>query len=215
MLTLYTRMVNIVNIIPFLLEISVLALSCEHVSMVMHLRRASGVDGTVASLKVVLLGRSVWKYNICTFELYKFLFKCFHTYKFMCTSWEEKKKKKTRETFSKLVYTVTLFSLIIPWCNETRGCQRDAAYPELCPSRREALNEKVTSHPPVKEQLPHQSNTWQEEQASLLGTRDALGMGVAMAILLMHMNSQSLTHTHTQRQDAWPLSLGMKDMGRE
>lgn len=98
-----------------------------------------------------------------------------------CAPLEREKKKQNRrdciETFSQLVHILTVFTLIIPWCNETRGCQSDAAYAELCPSRREALNEKVTSHPPVKVQMPHQSNTWQEEQVSLLGTRDALGTG--------------------------------------
>lgn len=72
----------------------------------------------------------------------------------------------------------------------------------------EALNEKVTSHPPVKEQMPHQSIIWQEEQASLLGTQDALGMGVGMALLLMHMNSQihkSFSLTHTQTRGLTPL----------
>lgn len=106
-----------------------------------------------------------------------------------------------RETFSQLVHIPSVFSLIIPWCNETRGCQSDAAYPELCPSRREALNEKVTSHPPVKEQMPHQSNAWQWEQVLVLGAQDELGIGAGMAIKLTHMNSQTLgynanTHTH-------------------
>lgn len=118
------------------------------------------------------------------------------------------------ETFSQLVHILAVLSLIIPWCNETRGCQSDAAYAELCPSRREALKEKVTSHPPVKEQMPHQSNTWQEEQVSLLGTRDALGTVAGMAILLTHMNSQAhrpqshtLTdqHTHTHTRSPTPL----------
>lgn len=114
------------------------------------------------------------------------------------------------ETFSQLVHILAVLSLIIPWCNETRGCQSDAAYAELCPSRREALKEKVTSHPPVKEQMPHRSNTWQEEQVSLLGTRDALGTVAGMAILLTHMNSQAHrpqshtltdqhTHAHTHK----------------
>lgn len=107
------------------------------------------------------------------------------------------------ETFSQLVHIHLVSSLIIPWCNETRGCQCDAAHPELCPSRGEALNEKVTSHPPVKEQMPHQSISWQEEQVSLLGTRDALGVAAGMAIQLTHMNSQAhksrTTHTQTHK----------------
>lgn len=133
----------------------------------------------------------------------------------------EKKNQNRRdctETFSQLVHILAVFSLMIPWCYETRGCQSDAAYTELCPSRREALNEKVTSHPPVKEQMPHQSNTWQEEQVSLLGTRDALGASAGMAILLTHINSQahkSLSHTHKMPDpSAWEWKIWAENRNR-
>lgn len=36
-----------------------------------------------------------------------------------------------------------------------------------------------------------------------------------MAKLLIHMKPLSLTNTHTYTQDAQPLLLEMKDMGRE
>lgn len=36
----------------------------------------------------------------------------------------------------------------------------DVAAMQRAPSRSEALNEKVTWYPPVKEQMPHQSNAW-------------------------------------------------------
>lgn len=123
-----------------------------------------------------------------------FILVCFHTFlrghallwvcacAFACICvW--KRKINPRTSTRRPFHSVSVFSQIIPCCNETRGCQSDAAYPELCPSRGGPLNEKVTSHPPVKEQMPHQSSTWQEEQVSLWGTRDAVGIGAGMAIL--------------------------------
>ncbi|KAF3835934.1 hypothetical protein F7725_028492 [Dissostichus mawsoni] len=86
---------------------------------------------------------------------------------------------ETRETFSQRVHTPSLSE------------QRAAAYAELCPSRREALKEKVTSHPPVKEQMPHQSSTWQDENKSLLGTRDALGVDTGLVVVASTWSSSA------------------------
>lgn len=73
--------------------------------------------------------------------------------------WEREQNRNVHhrfKAFSQLVQTPLIIRQTNPWCNETRGCHSNAVHP----SRREALNEKVTSHPPVKEQMPHQSKTW-------------------------------------------------------
>lgn len=55
--------------------------------------------------------------------------------------------------------------------------------------------------------MPPQSSSWQEDRASLLGTRHALGVSAGMGILLMHMHSQlhkSVSHTRIHTPDPSP-----------